>query len=187
MSGFFIFPKNNSVCLRPDSSAVGRFFVVTGEIRPIRFQKNRIEGFQMKRIYFKDGEGKTVYVEVSDKVAETYMEVKREAWRNDSYEEYHTTSLDAIQESGHEFADAGADIEAAMISCEDAVEREQMLVKLKSAIPKLTPLQHRTLKKIFVLNMSQAEIAREEGVSEQAISDRVSRIYNQLRKVLKKN
>lgn len=43
----------------------------------------------MKRIYFKDGEGKTVYVEVSDKVAETYMEVKREAWRNDSYEEYH--------------------------------------------------------------------------------------------------
>lgn len=34
--------------------------------------------------------------------------------------------------------------------------------------------------------MSQAEIAREEGVSEQAISDRVSRIYNQLRKVLKK-
>lgn len=140
----------------------------------------------MKRIYFKDGEGKTVYVEVSDKVAETYMEVKREAWRNDSYEEYHTTSLDAIQESGHEFADAGADIEAAMISCEDAVERKQMLVKLKSAIPKLTPLQQRTLKKIFVLNMSQAEIAREEGVSEQAISDRVSRIYNQLRKVLKK-
>ncbi len=42
----------------------------------------------MKRIYFKDGEGKTVYVEVSDKVAETYMEAKREAWRNDSYEEY---------------------------------------------------------------------------------------------------
>lgn len=140
----------------------------------------------MKRIYFKDGEGKTVYVEVSDKVAETYMEVKREAWRNDSYEEYHTTSLDAIQESGHEFADAGADIEAAMISCEDAVERKQMLVKLKSAIPKLTPLQQRTLKKIFVLNMSQAEIAREEGVSEQAISDRVSRIYSHLRKVLKK-
>ena len=68
----------------------------------------------MKRIYFKDGEGKTVYVEVSDKVAETYMEVKREAWRNDSYEEYHTTSLDAIQESGLEFADEGADIEAGM-------------------------------------------------------------------------
>lgn len=86
MSGFFIFPKNNSVCLRPDSSAVGRFFVVTGEIRPIAISK-----------------------------------------------------------------------------------------------------KSKTLKKIFVLNMSQAEIAREEGVSEQAISDRVSRIYNQLRKVLKKN
>lgn len=115
------------------------------------------------------------------------MEVKREAWRNDSYEEYHTTSLDAIQESGHEFADEGADIEAGMISREDAAERKQMLVTLKSAIPHLTPLQQRTLKKIFVLNMSQAEIAREEGVSEQAISDRVSCIYNQLRKVLKKN
>lgn len=48
----------------------------------------------MKRIYFKDGEGKTVYVEVSDKVAETYMEAKREAWRNDAYEGYHTTSLE---------------------------------------------------------------------------------------------
>ena len=112
MSGFFIFPKNNSVCLRPDSSATG--------------------------------EGKTVYVEVSDKVAETYMEVKREAWRNDSYEEYHTTSLDAIQESGLEFADEGADIEAGMISREDAAERKQMLVTLKSAIPHLTPLQQRT-------------------------------------------
>lgn len=81
----------------------------------------------MKRIYFKDGEGKTVYVEVSDKVAETYMEAKREAWRNDAYEEYHTTSLDAIQESGHEFADAGADIEAAMISCEDAANVNKSL------------------------------------------------------------
>lgn len=108
---FLFFRKiTPSACARilPQS---GAFLLLRARSVRLRFQKNRIGGFQMKRIYFKDGEGKTVYVEVSDKVAETYMEVKREAWRNDSYEEYHTTSLDAIQESGHEFADEGADIE----------------------------------------------------------------------------
>lgn len=35
--------------------------------------------------------------------------------------------------------------------------------------------------------MSQAEIAREEAVSEQAVSDRVKRLFTKLKKLLKKS
>ena len=141
----------------------------------------------MKRIYFKDQQGNIVFADVTDEVAEQLKENRREQWRGDAYEEYHTTSLDAITDSGHEFEDVNADIESRLIAEEEEAERRFLMRKLRMVIPQLTALQKSTLRKLFVLNMTQAEIAREEGVSEQAISDRVSRIYSHLRKVLKKN
>ncbi len=140
----------------------------------------------MKRIYFKDQQGNIVFADVTDEVAEQLKENRREQWRGDAYEEYHTTSLDAITDSGHEFEDVNADIESRLIAEEEEAERRFLMRKLRMVIPQLTALQKSTLRKLFVLNMTQAEIAREEGVSEQAISDRISRIYSQLRKVLKK-
>lgn len=141
----------------------------------------------MKRIYFKDQQGNIVFADVTDEVAEQLKENRREQWRGDAYEEYHTTSLDAITDSGHEFEDVNADIESRLIAEEEEAERRFLMRKLRMVIPQLTALQKSTLRKLFVLNMTQAEIAREEGVSEQAVSERIFRIYGRLKKLLKKS
>lgn len=131
----------------------------------------------MTKIFCKNGQGKKVFVEVSEEIAKQYRENLREEWRGDAYENYYSISLDSIKEAGHDFADKEADTEEIYLKREAQEERKVLMSKLKAALPFLTDLQRQTIHKIFVLNKSQAEIAREEGVSEQAISDRVGRVY----------
>ncbi len=50
---------------------------------------------------------------------------------------------------------------------------------MKPAVPTLTDLQHNTLRQL-VQGVSQTEIARQEGVSKQAVSRRVQRIARKL-------
>lgn len=44
-------------------------------------------------------------MEVTNEVAAQIEKNRREQWRGDAYEKYHTTSLESITESGHEFED----------------------------------------------------------------------------------
>lgn len=141
----------------------------------------------MKTIYFFDAQGNKVYVEVSDEIAATYRECQREEWRNDAYEKYHSKSLDEIIEAGHDFADEKADTEEIYTLQETRKERMVLIDKLHAALPYLTELQRQTIHKLFDLNMSQSEIAREEGVAHQVINKRVARIFAQLRKLIKKD
>lgn len=140
----------------------------------------------MAKIYFKDARNNKVTVEVSDKFAKKYKASLREEWRQDAYERYHAVSLDKILDSGHEFSVEQSDVAEEYEECEANAERAAMLEKLKSVIPMLTELQQQTINKLFYLNMSQADIAREEGVSEQAVSDRVERLYAKLKKLMSK-
>lgn len=139
----------------------------------------------MAKIYFKDEHGKKVSVEVTDEVAKQYRESLQEEWRGDAYEGYYSTSLESITEAGHDFADEEADTEELYLAREAKAERKVLMRKLKAALPYLTDLQRKTIHKLFVLNMSQAEIAREEGVIESVISRRISRIYRKLQKLIK--
>ena len=74
-----------------------------------------------------------------------------------------------------------------MLTREDEEEKVFMLKRIKGLLPLLTPLQRMTLKKLYFCHMTQAEIARDEGVSEPVISKRVARIYARLQKKLKKS
>ncbi len=141
----------------------------------------------MTKIYFIDGDGKKVSIEVSDEIAQQYKESMREEWRNDAYEKYYSKSLDGIIEAGHDFEDTQMNTEEQFIEREKSRERQAMLKKLKTVLPCLTDLQRQTLHKLFVLNMSQAEVAREEGVAQQVVNKRVARIYAQTKKFLEKN
>ncbi len=141
----------------------------------------------MKKIYFKNAQGRKVFVEVSDEIAKQYSESLREEWRKDAYERYYSKSLEGIIESGRDFEDERTDTETILELKEIHKERAALINKLKAALPFLTDLQRQTIHKLFVLNMSQAEIARGEGVSEQAISDRIDRIYARLKKLIKKS
>jgi len=62
----------------------------------------------------------------------------------------------------------------------------KLIKKLKQAMTELTPTQKRTVYKLFVKNMTQAEIAKEEGLSKAAITYRVNGIYSRLKKLLEK-
>ncbi len=138
----------------------------------------------MAKIYFKDVQGKKVLVEVSAEIAKQYRDSLREEWRSDAYESYYSTSLESITEAGHDFADKNSNAEELYIEREKKAERKVLIRELRAALPFLTKLQLSTIHNI--LNISQAEIAREEAVSEQAVSDRVNRLFAKLKKLLKK-
>lgn len=140
----------------------------------------------MAKIYFKDVQGKKVLVEVSAEIAKQYRDSLREEWRSDAYESYYSTSLESITEAGHDFADKNSNAEELYIEREKKAERKVLIRELRAALPFLTKLQLSTIHKLFILNISQAEIAREEAVSEQAVSDRVNRLFAKLKKLLKK-
>ena len=140
----------------------------------------------MKKIYIKDSQGKKVSVEVSDEIAKNYRESLQEEWRGDSYASYYTTSLDSIVDAGHDFADENADIEKIFLEKEAQAERKILMVKLKAALPYLTDLQRKTIHKLFALNMSQAEIAQEEGVLRCTIKERVDGIFTKIKKLIEK-
>ena len=141
----------------------------------------------MKHIYYKDAKGKKVRIEVTDEVAAAYRESLREEWRGDAKEKYHTLSLDTFAEEGYEIMADDENAESRMLTREAREEKYLLLKRIKELLPLLTPLQRRTLKKLYFLHMTQADIAREEGVSEPVISKRVARIYARLQKELKKN
>ena len=140
----------------------------------------------MKKIYIKDSQGKKVSVEVSDEIAKNYRESLQEEWRGDSYASYYTTSLDSIVDAGHDFADENADIEKIFLEKEAQAERKILMVKLKAALPYLTDLQRKTIHKLFALNMTQAEIAQEEGVLRCTIKERVDGIFTKIKKLIEK-
>lgn len=54
----------------------------------------------MQNIYYKDADGKEISVEVTDEVAAAYRESRREEWRGNAKERYHTVSLDAVTDAG---------------------------------------------------------------------------------------
>ena len=140
----------------------------------------------MQHIYYKDADGKEISVEVTDEVARAYHESRRKEWRGNAKERYHTVSLDAVTDAGHEFEDESASIDV-LTREEDEAARRALVETLREAVAHLTPLQRSTLHKLYVLHMSQAEISREEGVIESVISRRISRIYARLKKFLEKN
>lgn len=141
----------------------------------------------MKKIYFKDREGNKVTVEVTDEIAQQYRESLRAEWGNDAYARYYTVSLENVMDKGMDFADEQLNAEEQLIENCERGKRKILIRRVKAVFPLLTELQRNTLHKLFVLNMSQADIAREERVSEQAVSDRIIRLYSKLRQLITKN
>ena len=103
----------------------------------------------MQHIYYKDADGKEISVEVTDEVAAAYRESRRKEWRGNAKERYHTVSLDAVTDAGHEFEDESASIDV-LTREEDDSARQTLLKKLKEAVAHLTPLQRATLHKLYV-------------------------------------
>ena len=115
-------------------------------------------------------------VEVDERLGGMLLDFDRQQYNNDQKETRRHFSLDGTDYEGEQFASA-EDTER------EAVRREDM-ARLYSAMEVLSPSQRELVEKVYFEERTFASIAREEGVGESAIRDRMKRIYKKLKKNL---
>ena len=120
--------------------------------------------------------GEVSEVEVDEHLGGMLLDLDRQQDNNDQKETRRHVSLDSMDYEGELFASA-EDTEG------EAVRREDM-ARLYSAMEVLSPSQRELVEKVYFEERTFASIAREEGVGESAIRDRMKRIYKKLKKNL---
>lgn len=126
--------------------------------------------------------GKIVKLEVEDSFASAYLEVETESKRNEWKHEWrnrkHNCSLEAITEGGYQIASEDE-------SAEDMLEFEETKAALRQAIKQLLPEQQELVRRVYFNGEQMVDIAKERGVSKQAVSQQMDRALAQLKKYLK--
>ena len=123
--------------------------------------------------YFADGTKNTI--EVEEKWYDLLKEMD-EAERKQKYNyERHNYPLSQEDYEGETFADYSADPFEKMVA---EIDKE----RIAAALTTLTDCQRALFEKVFVERKKITEIAKEEGVCHQAISQRVERIKAKLKK-----
>ncbi|WP_069648958.1 RNA polymerase sigma factor [Caloranaerobacter ferrireducens] len=123
--------------------------------------------------------GEIVEVDVEQNFSEVIVEIERVEYNSNRRETRRHNSLNAMQEQGIQLADTSADVESEV----ELIERNDALY---NAISKLQLQQRELIKKVYIEEKPIKEIAAEEVVSSPAISRRLNRIYEQLKKHLEK-
>lgn len=98
------------------------------------------------------------------------------------YENYLDDNGDDVEDRNSYLADSKYDPLEYVLDLCDKEERYARNEKMKMAVLKLTDKQQETVHKKFYLEMSNVDIAAEDGVSEAAIRNRLTKIYEQIKK-----
>ena len=120
--------------------------------------------------------GEVSGVEVDERLGGMLLDLDRQQENNDQKETRRHFSLNGMDYEGELFASA-EDTEG------EAVRREDM-ARLYSAMEALSPSQRELVKKVYFEERKITDIAREEGVTEAAIRNRLKKIYFRLKKFL---
>lgn len=131
----------------------------------------------MLKIKYTFADGTTSEIEVSDEFYALHLQLLQEEKRNHWRETRRHTSLNYLMEMGVDFIDTAADLLA-------AVELREDDERVHKAIAQLSDKQRALLDKVFNQNISLREIARQMGVSHQALSKQLATIYRKLKKFL---
>ena len=116
-------------------------------------------------------------VEVSEELGRAMVEMEKDDFNNDRRETRRHCYMSELEENGHYIAD-DSDL------LDDILEAE-LHDDLMAAIEKLQPQQKELLIRVYWKEEHQKDIAAEEGVSKGAISKRMKRIIDFLKKFLK--
>lgn len=120
----------------------------------------------------------TVEIDVSEGWGSVLIELDRQEHNNNRRETRRHESYSGDNEKMETLEERGTDIEADFL-CKADTER------LAAALEKLLPQQRELVrKKVFFQETSITQIAREMGVSQQAISKQLKVIYKKLRKFI---
>lgn len=126
-------------------------------------------------IKYKFLDNMTSEVEVDDELGKHVTEMNDAAAKIDRKETRRHVYMSELEEKGHYIP---ADTDPL-----NDVLKEERIKELMAAIEKLQPQQKVLLIRVYWNKEHQKDIAAEEGVSEMAISGRMKRIINSLKKI----
>lgn len=133
----------------------------------------------MQKVKYEFADGTTSEIEVTDEIYALHLELVQQEKRNHWKETRRHISLNYLTENGIDFEDNAADTLSAYIRREDDE-------RIHNAINHLSDKQRALLEKVFNQNMSLREIARQTGVTHQALSKQIAVIYKKLKKIFVK-
>ncbi|NBI92873.1 sigma-70 family RNA polymerase sigma factor [Lachnospiraceae bacterium] len=120
--------------------------------------------------------GEVSEVEVDERLGGMLLDLDRQQYNNDHKETRRHVSLNGMDYEGELFVSAE--------DTEREAERREDMARLYSAMEILSPSQRELVKKVYFEKRKITDIAREEGVSEAAIRNRLKKIYSRLKKFL---
>ena len=120
--------------------------------------------------------GEVSEVEVDERLGGMQLDLKRQQDNNDQKETRRHFSLNGMDYEGELFASAE--------DTEGEVVRREDMARLYSAMEALSPSQRELVQKVYFEERKITDIAREEGVTEAAIRNRLKKIYPRLKKFL---
>jgi len=129
------------------------------------------------KINYKFVTGEVIEIEVEDAIGESVAELESKTYKLDRKETRRHKSYSDDNDKRDIFMDDSVDVE------EDALRRVEN-ARLMDALKKLLPQQRELVQKVFFEGVSETEIAREMGVSQQAISKQLKAIYIKLKKFI---
>ena len=132
----------------------------------------------MKTIQYKFNDGTTKEISVTDELYALHLELLQEEKRNHWKETRRHISLDYLMEQGADIADhdSGDPLSALIEKTNDE--------RIKTALSYLSDKQRSLIEKVFYNDLSLREIARQTGISHQALSQQLATIYKKLKKFL---
>lgn len=132
----------------------------------------------MKTIQYKFNDGTTKEISITDELYALHLELLQEEKRNHWKETRRHISLDYLMEQGADIADhdSGDPLSALIEKTNDE--------RIKTALSYLSDKQRSLIEKVFYNDLSLREIARQTGISHQALSQQLATIYKKLKKFL---
>ena len=132
----------------------------------------------MKTIQYKFNDGSIKEISVTDELYALHLELLQEEKRNHWKETRRHISLEYLIEHGADIADHdGGDPLSALLEKTDDE-------RIKNALSYLSDKQRSLIEKVFYNDLSLREIARQTGISHQALSQQLATIYKKLKKLL---
>ena len=132
----------------------------------------------MKTIQYKFNDGTIREISVTDELYALHLELLQEEKRNHWKETRRHISLEYLMEQGVDIADhdSGDPLSALIEKTDDE--------RIKTALSYLSDKQRSLIEKVFYNDLSLREIARQTGLSHQALSQQLATIYKKLKKFL---
>lgn len=138
----------------------------------------------METIRYEFCDGTVSEIEVSNELYVICEEMVREEKRNHKRETRRHVSLDYLKGLGLGIEALESDPLITLIRKEELTELELRLSQLKDSLSQLLPKQRTLVEKVFFKGATLTSIAKEENVSQPAISQRLATALKKVKKLL---